>query len=237
MGRKRRVPQANKGESMKRKRNYHARKNEKLDGQTILSRPADDLRLPMSELTYEEFLKTQEILAKCTALKEKMIADGTFESAHRLARIPSNPYHEVYCYLVALKQEKVENGADPDTCVICGEYMHRSAKSTYPYCQNCARILLQGTLRGQNNTSGYLHWNKLCVVCHQRQADPNMRGMCRICYRLGERHNTHDPKDVREIRRNRLKKAIQEGEPIVKKPAEATAVVSREITWTHKQWD
>ena len=234
MGKKEKAPKMKRGERMVTTRNYQARNNTGIDEQLVKNRPADDLRLPMSELTYEEYLKAKEILDKCTALKEKMIAEGTYEAAHRLARIPGNPYYEIYCYLVGLKQEKIENGADPNVCVICGEDMKRSAKSKYPYCQDCARILLQGKLRGQDNTLGYLHWNKLCVVCHQRPADLNMRGMCRVCYRLGERHNTHDPKDVREIRRERLKKTIQEGEPIVKKAASAAV---REITWTHKQWD
>ena len=224
-----------RGERMVKTRNYKARTSIVLNEQEAKNQPADDLRLPMSEMTYKEFLEARRILDKCTALKKKMIAEGTYTSAHRLARIPGNPYYEIYSYLVGLKEAKVANGADPNRCVICGEDMQRSEKSTYPYCQDCARILSQGKLRGRNNTLGYLHWNKMCVVCHQRPADLNMRGMCRVCYRLGERHNTHDPKDVLEIRRARLKQTIQEGEPIVGGSASKSSL--RKIIWNHKQWD
>ncbi len=194
----------------------------------------DDLRMPTSPLTREEFDEGKRLVDKC--YQEKLQAAASGKKVPRLARREGNPFHEIYVYFQGLYEKKVqEKSMDSNTCVICGEALtdEKNKHTQYPYCLDCGRLMTcYGKLRGRDNASGYKHWNRVCVVCHLRPAHKNMRGMCRICYRLGERHNTHDPKDVIEIRRNRIKKSISTGTQISGQRGKNTM-----MKWVAKDWD
>lgn len=206
-----------RGVYMRKTKNYMVRNIDK-DGRLVEGRKADDMRLPLSPLTYEEYIKCRDMITASFKKKEELLQEAKNDASVKLVRLaqqPGNPFYDVFVYLSELRKKKIETGMDADTCVICGETMHRSKKSEYPYCQACARtMMVTGEVRGRNNTLGYLHWQQPCVVCHKRLADLNMKGMCRVCYRLGERHHTRDPEEVRKIRREQLKKEIQEGKRI-----------------------
>ena len=221
---------SNRGSKMVNTRNYLVRKIND-GGRLVEGRAADDKRLPMSPLTYEEFIEGEKILNECLKKKQEALKEEPQQKFSRVARLPGNPFHKGYTYFTELRKKKIEEGMSPDICVICGENMDRNSGSEYPYCQDCGRLLMQGKLRSRNNTLGYLHWNQPCVVCHKRLADLNMKGMCRVCDRLGERHNTRDPDKIREIRRAQLKKLIQIGQQLPNGPTK-----DRPFYWGKSNW-
>lgn len=223
---------SNRGSKMVNTRNYLVRRIND-GGRLVEGRSADDRRLPVSPLTYEEFIEGEKILKECLEKKEQMLQDDPEQKVSRIARLPSNPFHEGYMYFLKLWEKKIAEGSmSPETCVICGEKMDRNSGSEYPYCQDCGRLLMQGKVRSRNNTLGYLHWNQICIVCHQRKAHLNMKGMCRVCYRLGERHNTRDPEEIRKIRRDQLKKLIQIGQQLPSGPTK-----DETFFWGHSNWE
>lgn len=221
-----------RGHYMVKTRNFLVRKIDS-SGKLMESRSDDDLRLPISLLTYEEFIQGQKIISECSKKKEQMLKENPSIKFPRTARCKGNPYHDAFVYFTEIRKKKIEEGiASPNVCIICGEDMNRTKDSAYPYCTDCARTMMNyGELRGRNNTSGYLHWNQLCVVCHRRQAHLYMKGMCRACYRLGERHNTRDPEKIRELRREQTKKQIYKGLAIPSGKSQ-----SKPIFWGEAEW-
>lgn len=217
-----------RGINMVNTRNYLIRKIDD-GGRLVEDRATDDMRLPMSPLTYEEFKEGKKLLEECTRQKDELAKKSAEKSAPRYSRQPGHPYHPMFVHFSKLREIKLKEGLGENECIICGEEMNREG---YPYCAVCGRMLLQNKLRGRDNTLGYLNWNRNCVVCHHRKADLNMKGMCRACYRLGERYGTHDPKDVRKLRRERLKRTIQKGELI---PNGKSGGIG--IGWESKKWD
>lgn len=168
-------------------------------------RPSDDNRLPMSLMTYEEFKEATEIAKRCIARteerrREREEAQKDGKGGERMHPIPlSSPEHpanELHEYLLSISK-RLEGTPDEGRCIVCGDKLHRTQDTGYPYCIYCGRRLREaGDIRGTNNTAGLKTYGKLCEVCQKVPAKPNHAGMCRSCYAWGTKIGVVDAKEL-----------------------------------------
>lgn len=170
-------------------------------------RHLDDNRFPESYLTYENYKDLKALLEECYNACE------TNSQSKATCRITSSnhPLHPVYEYCVRLREQRLKEGMPADKCLICGSDLRRDNASKYPYCPTCGRFILQNHKIRDLTTIREATPNRLCIVCHKRPAANNMNGMCRACYRIGDRMKNHSVEAIQEKRREREKADIQVG--------------------------
>lgn len=170
---------------------------------TSLMTDKNDDRLPRSLLTLDEY-------NQCIALAEK--CRERQDTSNKIKKLsisnPEHPYHELFIYLSKIAEAL--KGTDYEHhCVICGDKL--PTKTFYPYCTSCGRLVYRGLIRGKSCTRGYRNFGKICVVCGEKPA--MAAGMCRACYRVGDRHGTHDPEEIKQIRQTFCKpKRVSNGD-------------------------
>lgn len=158
----------------------------------------EDDRLPGCLLTADEFHHYLEIAEAC----KKSAANNNQRPQSAKLRItnPVHPFHALYEYLEEISK-KFEGTEYEHHCLLCGKPLPEN--ETYPYCVSCGRSVYKGQRKGCLSTRGYRNQGRPCVVCGRI---PVMAGgMCRACYRLGDRRGTHNPEDIKVIRQS-LKK-------------------------------
>lgn len=168
---------------------------------------SDDYRFPESFLSYEDYKNLQALLQKCCEENK----DKPHPTRGSKIQDADHPLRRVYVRCVELRKAAMEVGMPDDKCLICGSDLDRDKKSEYPYCPTCSRFILQNHKIRDRTTRRNINENKLCVVCHKRPAAKNMGGMCRACYRIGDRLGDHSVEAIRAKRRHRDKIDIQQG--------------------------
>lgn len=175
-------------------------------------RKTDDYRMPTSLLSYDEFKELRELSEKCRKDYDGRIAKDP-DYAKKKPRISNkdSAFHPLFVYLRD-KQESLAGTENEDRCVICGcEYTRGNPSLSNPCCPHCSRQLAGGIVRGTDTTKGFHAYNKICIVCGLKPALPNTGGMCRGCYRAGDRLGTHDPDVIRVARAKYLNGQIVNG--------------------------
>lgn len=145
-------------------------------------RDDDDNRLPDSLLSLDEFREAVKICNKCTEEKSKL------EVTKKLPlRSPLHPYNKVFEFLNDIHLRYIGTEFE-HACVLCGASLDNSRPSKYqfPICLHCEKRLVYGKIRGTDVTKGFKYYKKRCIICGVAYADPNRKGMCKSCYRIGE---------------------------------------------------
>lgn len=170
---------------------------------SLVAGNSDD-RLPSSLLTLEEYYQSLAIAQECSLNKDKQNIRNLSISS------PEHPYYPLYKYFKTVAQ-KLKGTEFEHHCVICGEEL--SLYTHYPYCNACGRLAYRGIIRGKSRTRGFRNVGRMCIVCNKRPAAS--AGMCRACYRFGDRRGIHDPDKIRQIRQSIKKTKSQEDQETI----------------------